>query len=345
MSLPKFFGLDIGNTSIKIVQIKYSSGGIPQIEKASSIQTPAGAYGNSDDISKNKIAETIKELVSQLSLDTKNVITAVSERDVFSARVRFAYDDDKTLDESAYWAISKIIPVPIDTVRYAYLPLGLTTENGTKTMEALVLSVEKKISDQYAEILDKAGLIPLALETEGVALVRSISRILSSSLEHDSLVLDIGSNSTSLCIVKGQNLVYTTSIQTGSEAITRSIAQAFSLDIVQAEEYKKTYGIEEKFFEGKIAGVIKPILETILMDANRAIQFFRQDNVNSNITSIKLLGESSGMPGLVPYVTKYLGISAEVSDPLFGITEIKSAMDNKQAYAVAIGLALKNDFS
>ena len=343
MSLPNFFGLDIGNTSIKIVQIKDQNSSKPKILKIGSIQTPTGAYGNSEDSAKKNIAEAIKELVDQLKLDTKKVVTGVSERDVFSARVKFIYENEKDIEESAYWAISKILPVPIDTVRHDYLPISITEHEGKKEMEALAVSVEKKKSDHYAEIIELANLTPLALETEGIALVRALSRTLGIVPNQGSLVIDIGSDSSSVCIVKGRNLVYSTSIPTGSDVITRSIAQAFSLDSVQAEEYKKTYGINEKYFEGKIANVIKPVIDALLIDINRALQFFKQDQPNASITSIKLLGESSAMPGLVPYITRYLGVAVEIADPLFGLDLSKSTIDNKQVYAVACGLALKND--
>ena len=342
MSLPKFFGLDIGNNSIKIVMIK-DQGKSPKMVKYGSIQTPDGAYGNADEASKKKIAEAIKELVDQMKLDTRNVVTAVSERDVFSTKIKFSFQDEKTLDESAYWAISKIMPVPIDTVNYGYLPISVIQDNEKKDMEALVISVEKKISAHYAEIVEMAGLLPLALETEGVALVRSVALSLANDKLQNTLIVDIGSNSTSICIVKGQNLLYSTSIPTGSDVITRSISQSFNLDMVQAEEYKKTYGLNEQVFEGKIANVIKPVMDTILIDINRALQFFRQDQPESSMAAVKLLGETSAMPGLISYMTKYLGITTEVGDPLFGIHVDKNMTENKQTFAVAIGLALKTD--
>ncbi|MEI7604112.1 MAG: type IV pilus assembly protein PilM [bacterium] len=344
MALPKFFGLDIGNSSIKIAQIKDPTSKTPKLVKIGSIETPPSTYGNSDEASKKKLAEAIKELVDQLGLDTKNAVTAVSERDVFSTRIKISYTDEKDLEESAYWEISRVMPVPIDTVNYGYLPISLTEEGGKKEMEALVISIEKTISDQYAEIVELAGLNPIALETEGVAIVRASSRALPAENMQGSLIIDMGSNSTSVCVVKGQSIVYSTSIQSGSEVITRSISQAFSLDVVQSEEYKKTYGVDEKYFEGKIANVIKPVLDTIILDINRAIQFFRQENPDSNITSIKLLGESSAMPGLVAYMTKSLGIAVEIIDPTMGLVTGSLNIENKQTFAVAIGLALKTDF-
>jgi len=344
MSLPKVFGLDIGSSSIKLIQFKDIASKTPKLFKVGSIETPAGTYGNADEASKKKLSDAIKELVDQVGPDTKDVVSAVSERDVFSTKIRFSFDDEKNLNESAYWAISRVMPVPIDTVKYGYLPITMIEQNGKKEMEALVISVEKKISDQYADIISMAGLTPYALETEGVALVRSIARNLPTQNTQGSLIIDIGSTSTGICIVRGQNIVYSTSVQSGSEVITRSIAQAFMLDVVQAEEYKKTYGLNEKFFEGKIANVIKPILDTVLMDVNRAMQFFKQEYPDTSITSIKLLGDSSAMPNLISYITKYLGVAAEIADPLFGINTNKLEVANKQAFAVAIGLALKSDF-
>ncbi len=112
----------------------------------------------------------------------------------------------------------------------------------------------------------------------------------------------------------------------------------------KAEEYKKTYGINEEVFEGRIAAVIKPVLDSILVDVNRAIQFYLQENINTTLASVKLLGEACMIPGLVSYVTKYLGLSAEIIDPFYGIDTNGVNLDHKQSYAVALGLALKEDF-
>jgi type IV pilus assembly protein PilM len=343
MSLPKFFGLDIGSSSIKLVLLKHGSK--MKLEKIGSIETPSGTYGNPDEVAKKKLASAIRELFDQLKVDTKNVVMAISERDVFSSKIKFPFEDEKNIEEGAYWATSKILPVPIETVNTGYLPIMVSEENNTKVMEALAISVEKKIAEHYAEILDLAELNPLALETEAVALVRSIAHNLDPKSLQESLILDMGSNSTCVAIIKGRNLMYSTSIPTGSDVITRSIAQSFNLDQIQAEEYKKTYGLNEKVFEGRIAEVVKPVLDSILMDVNRSIQFYRQEQVNNSLESIKLLGESSLMPGLIAYVTKYLGLSAEILDPFLGIDNAGLPIDKKQSFSVALGLALKEDFS
>lgn len=342
MSLPKFFGIDIGSSTIKLVQLR--TGKVPKLEKIGSIETPAGTYGNHEDLPKKKLAGAVRDLFDQLKLDSRNAVTAISERDVFSSRIHFPYETEKDMEEAAYWATSKILPVPIESVNTGYLPITVSDHEGAKLMDALAISVEKKVAEQYAEIISFAGLNPISLETEAVAIVRCISKYLGQRPDQDSVILDIGSNNTSVCIVKGKNLMYSTSVPTGSDVMTRSLAQAFNLDLIQAEEYKKTYGVNEEVFEGRIATVIKPVLDSILVDVNRAVQFYRQENSNATLSSVKLLGEACLMPGLVSYVTKYLGLSAEILDPFYGIDTSGITVDHKQSYAVALGLALKEDF-
>ena len=64
-----------------------------------------------------------------------------------------------------------------------------------------------------------------------------------------SVVVDIGAKSTDMGIVREGQLIFAQTIPTAGDAFTRAIETGLGLDHAQAEQYKNTYGMNDKQLE------------------------------------------------------------------------------------------------
>jgi type IV pilus assembly protein PilM len=346
MSLPKFFGLDIGNHSIKAIHIS----GLPDKPKLDGYaygSTPVGILMSESEENQKRLASAIHDIIKSSNLaGMKKVVFAIPESHVNRRLITLPYVDDESLEKSVYWEMKQYLPVPIDEVTLGTIIIGEKMKNETRVADVLVIAVDNKYIDRYMRVLEMAGLEPIAAETEAVATVRAIYP-LAQEITSSYLIVDLGSQSTDVSVAYKDKLIYSDSIPYGSDSVTKAISQTFAMDTAKADEYKKTYGMDPVHFGGKLATVINPVVDTILVEVRKSLEYFRREFTDIAPSKIFLTGEAGLMPGLLKYMGDKLQISIELANPWSKITiENKdSAFIQKglSAYSVAIGLAKKTD--
>lgn len=346
MAHKNFFGLDIGNHTIKIVQLGDIGSNQPRLIAFGSGSTPVGVLGSENETHKEMLAKAIVDVVKAADISTKDVVVALPEGSIFSRLSTIPYVEGKNFEEAVYWEAKKYIPTSLDQVEVKPLVIASKEVNGQKMLDVLIVAAPNSLIDRYLDIVQRAKLNPIAMETEGIAVVRALMRVQEENTS--AIILDWGSQTTDMAIAKPQGIILSQSIAIGSDTITRALVQAFQLEWRQAEEYKKTYGLEERHFEGKVAGVIKSVVDSILVEAKRAIEYFKKDFPEIHVSKALFVGDAAMLPGLIPYSANYLQLEVQLGNPWAGIRidERFSNILSKGApgYAVAIGLALKQDF-
>jgi type IV pilus assembly protein PilM len=188
-----------------------------------------------------------------------------------------------------------------------------------------------------------AGLQVNAIETEMISVIRSITSNRKIPL---SILVHVGPLSTSLAILENNIVIFTYSIPIGGLAINRAIALDFGFSLQQAEEYKKTYGLLDKNFGGKIRRAIEPILLSLITEIKKALTFYAQRSHNqSAVTQLILTGGTAKLPGLDLFFVQSAGLETVIVNPWIqmGVRNVpKEVLDDGPDYAIAVGLSIKD---
>ncbi len=346
MKLPEFFGLDIGNHTIKIAQVKYS-GDKAVLEKLGNIDTPFGVVGNEDPVAITQLADSVKEIRKATGIKTDKVVAALPESVIFSRvmEIPFTKDEGK-IEETIFWEAKQHIPIPVENVQLDWLQIQEKTVEGNKMLQVLLVAAPKKIVEQYKTLADKAGLELIALETESVATARILSY--KKNYQKPLLILDFGSQGTDMSVIKGSSLIFAQSLGTGSDALTKAIANDYGIPEQQAEQYKRAYGLLEDQGEGKIANTLKPVMEIIINEINKTVNYFKAHLQESTPQGIFIVGDGAKLLGLEEYMTQRIGIPTKVANPLEQIQVPKSLQNDVDqlatvGFTVAVGLAMKTE--
>jgi type IV pilus assembly protein PilM len=335
------FGLDIGSNSIKVVWVNRENN-VLSYATSLSVPTPTQGMQSESPFDQQEMAQVINKLVIDAKITTNNVNIALPENHAYTKVVEMPMLSDKELSSAIYWEAEQYIPVPLDTVTIAWSklqPLKTVTE---ERMQVLLVAAPKDLIKRYQSILDLAGLSIVSVETEILSVIRSVIPINNAPT---SLIANIGAMSTTLGIVQNGIIVFNYSVPLGGVALTRAIASDFGLQIDQAEEYKKVYGLSDKNFGGKVRQAIEPILTALLTEVKKALTFYTDKYKNENpITQILLTGGGSNLPGLGVYFAQNIGLEAVLANPwkMLNVQGVPQAVEGKgPEYSVAVGLALK----
>ena len=336
-----FFGLDIGSHSLKIAQVEKGKDKARLIAFGSAPAPPRGLLSEAE-ADLTALAEAIKKLHQEAKITTRNVAVALPEDKVFTKIVTFPKLSEEELKSAIKWEAEQYIPIPLDEIALDYQIVGETKVGVAEKIEVLLVAAPKRLIEKVLKVLRVAGLTPVALETEIIALARSLIAPDSEA----NLLVDLGARATDMAIVEAGRVVFTRSIPTAGEALTRAVAFGLDLEPSQAEEYKKAYGVDPKRLEGKVRGAIGPVLEVVVKEMEKAIQFY-QSAKKKQVKRVILAGGTAGLPEVVSLLAKKLSLEIQVGDPFARLEKDKEILAKISAgvapfYAAAIGLALKD---
>lgn len=334
------FGLDIGTTSIKAIQLEPAGQGFTLVG-AGIAQSPKPGISSEAERDLEAVAQMIKKLVSDTGITTREVNMSLPESQVFTRLISLPLLTDQEVASAILWQAEPYIPIPTEQASLDYQIVSRRGPQGTDSggVEVLLVAAPKLLVNKYSKIASLAGLNVASLETELLALSRAIA-----PQDRTVLIADIGSTSTDLGIVRRGQLVVTRSINTAGNVLTRAVSSGLSLDAGRAEEYKKSYGLNQQALQGKVKSVLEPIFTLISEEVKKTIQYYKTDvDRNDQVSLVITSGGTAGMADLAAYISGKLGLQVAGGNPFY-----KVAQDERTAkllarfaplYGIAVGLA------
>ena len=196
----------------------------------------------------------------------------------------------------------------------------------------------KELVESYVKMAEIAGMNVIGAESEILSLARSLAPASGSSV-----LVDFGATSTDLAVTRDGNVMFSRSVATAGEALTRAVAQGLGVEEARAEEYKRTYGLRGDQLEGKVKEVVTPVFNVIVEEIKKAIHFYKSDLQGQSPNLVVLSGGTTGLPEVVGELTRALGIEVTIGDSFAGVQVdpgmTKNLVGYSPLYAIASGAA------
>lgn len=300
----KSFGLDISLNTIKALLLKKEGEQVSVDSIAASPSTPRGILSESI-LDQQELANAIKNLVETAKISTSHVVFSIPESQTYTKIIEMAQLQEKEAALAVHWEMERQIPLTLDQVRTDWRILENKEISGRKVMNVLIVAVPKTIIEKYEKIMELSGLIPEAIETEMISVIRSLSPMISTP--SPSMIVHLGTSATNIAVAKNGTLNMTVSLNLGGIAITRALSLDLGIDIKQAEDFKRSHGIGSEGFEEKIGKVLQPILQSIVGDLKKVMFSYKERN-NEEVKQIILSGGEALLPGIEVFFADTLGV-------------------------------------
>jgi type IV pilus assembly protein PilM len=341
MAAPIVTGLDIGTFAIKAVTL-VNKGKSPQLVSFGMVKTPQPGLSSDTDIDLEAVATACKSLLNSLKAPFQSVVVSFPESKIFSRVISdLPFLTDEELGNAIKFSAEEFVPLPIAQIELYWQVISRSKEHNQTIV--LVIAVPKKLQTKYLKVLEIADIKPSAIETEMIA----ASRILvTNNITTTTMILQLGATTTDMSIISNGIIVLTRSIQTAGLSLTRAVAQHLNFPALQAEEYKKVYGLLPDQMEGRIYQALKPLIDIIATEAERTIQSYQLKNPTNPVKRIVLIGGGAKMPGLVNYMVSRFGLEIQQADPFATISKdesIANKITTDPSFCIATGLALRQD--
>src|SRR3989344_4928082 len=265
--MPKILiGFDIGSQTIKASQLQREKNKI-RLLSAGYIPTPkleSNMTGHNDE---QIIANAIQKLAHDMKLTTNDVCLSLPSYKVVTQVIETPIMSEKELESSINWEAEQYIPLPLSKVKLDYTIIGKKEE--TQKMKILLVAAPITLIEKYVRIMNLSGLNPVAIETEILASVRATNNSLPTLA--NILLVSIGATNTEIAIIRDHLLIFARTYPIGGNTLTRAVSEELGFDLNQAEEYKKTYGIDEYKLEGKLFKIMSPFFTNLFSEIEKTI--------------------------------------------------------------------------
>jgi type IV pilus assembly protein PilM len=348
-------GVDIGSSSIKVVQLKKQKGALMLETYGALALGPAAGLevGRVTNLPAEKIADVLTNLLKEANVTTRHCGISIPISASLVTVIELPRLDARQLSSMMSLEARRYVPVPIDEVELDWfiipeseLQLEAAREESEDDKvkpkrQVLLVAIHKEALQKYNAVVEKARLIPHFFEIEIFSTIRST---LSRSIA-PVVVLDIGAGTSKLYIVEFGVVRVSHTINKGGQDMTFSLARSTGVSIAKAEELKREYGLSAQGLQGEARSVSQSILftlEYIFAEARRVILKYEKQS-GRNISKIVLTGGGAVTRGILGAAKEHFEIETVLADP-FSSTEAPAFLENvlKEVgpeFAVAVGLA------
>lgn len=340
--ISRALGIDISDRTLELFELKKKFSKFEVISYARS-ELREGVVDNGEVLDSDELAKVIRNLLERAEPKkpkTPNVVLSVPESRTFIHTFQLpSVISEKNVGESIQFMAEETIPLSFDQVYYDYDIVGRTDEH----QEVLYVACYKEIVDGYHEVVKQAGLNPVVLEPESLALTRTIVR---SGEKEAVLIVDVGARTTNVTVYDHGGIRYSLTLKVGGRTLLKAISEALHVDTKRAEQLLESVGLVHEFKsgeEGTFQTAIDPLIKEIVSSIERAEQSYTK-RTGTRIEKIVLSGGVSLTPGFVSHVRTRLGEKVVLSNPLEGIQysdESLKRVKEPVLYGTAIGLALR----
>ncbi|MDQ1284416.1 MAG: hypothetical protein QG620_764 [Patescibacteria group bacterium] len=353
-----FFGLDIGTSAIKAVELELVNGK-PFLSNY--------AWMPSDNLQKKSGAELVdldldlprllKRIIKEAKFRGKDAYVSIPASAGLITLIDFPAMADEDMEQAIRFEAHKYIPMPLDDVvlswdkvegetsgRSNYVAEKGNQDGGQESVsddkvKVMLVAASKKKVIQYEKLVKDSGLRLRALETESFSMVNSL---IGNDLG-TFMIVDIGARICNIILVEKGAIKLNRNMDAGGRDITMTISKSMGVDEEGAEMLK----VSKRNFFSRESNINFPTLSLISGEVLRMLQTYykKDDPAKARVDSIVLSGGTAGMTGIAEYFQSSLGIKTVIGNPLARINynkKLDPVIDKiKTRFSVSLGLALR----
>jgi len=334
--MPAYFGLDIGSSSIKVLELKGN-------KRTEAVGMAVNPVGRSDvDLpteQRAKLVEAVKVLIKESGIKSRSVVLSIPESLVFSRILRLPIMSSPELASAIKWELDQVVPFPPDKIEISWVVIDKPKKRvGNEKMKVFVVAVPKKVTESYVRFLALAGLEPERIENEVLSLARGLAGFTED--KGVSLILDVGASSTKMVVVEKDQMYLSHVVPLAGMAMTRMISETFKMSVSQAEEYKRAYGVDKSQVEGKIYNALAGLIDSLVVEIKKVMANFSNTERDRQIEKIVLVGGSAFLKGFTGVLVEKTGLDVVVGNPFEGVEVPEKVRVSGVVFTTALGLAI-----
>ncbi len=337
-------GIDVGTSSVKLVQLKAVKGGY-RLLNLGIAQLPPEAIVDNRVMDSVAVVDSIRNLVENQKIKTKNVATSVSGHSVIIRKISMPVMTEEEVEASIEWEAEQFIPFEISEVNLDFQITGPDPKDPAQ-MSVVLVAAKKDFVNEGLTVFNECGLNPVVLDIDSFAIENAFQANYDVDEGEIVALINLGANTMNVNVIKEGISVFTRDIQTGGNMFNEEIQKRLGINSVEAEQAKLGGDIGE-IDSAILAEVMSDSADTLAQEIQRSLDYFSATSTDDRVTRVYISGGVSKTVGIDKAFEQRLGVPVETMDPFRRIAVDEDLFDPAYVqavgplFAVGVGLAMR----
>ncbi|MEC8321894.1 MAG: type IV pilus assembly protein PilM, partial [Planctomycetota bacterium] len=331
------WGIEVGSYAVKALRLERNG---DQVVVSDFGEYPHKKPLSTPDLNVDEMIRlTLGTLVSQKNFEKEKVVMSVEGRASLPRFAKLPPVEPKKIPDIIRFEAAQQIPFPIEEVEWD--AKVFESEDSPET-EVGIFAIKKDELNHRIAMWGEHGLAPKTVTLGPVAVFNAVHYDLVGPGSKPFVVLDIGTRSSDLIVVDGDNCWIRT-FPIGGSDFTEAIATTFKLPYSKAERLKQESGTSK--YAKQIMQAMRPVFGDLLEGVQRSISFYENSHRGVKLETVLGVGSTFKIPGLRKFLGAQLGLNVARFDEFRRLqVEGRMAADfagHCASMATAYGLALQ----
>ena len=320
-------GLDIGESYLKIVQLKKGLRGIELVN--------LGGFRLFEQTGRDEFVKAIKKenVLSKFKLSGSRIITSIPRHLSTVRYLKLPTQDPKEIRKMLPFEAQKHLSFPLDEVEFDFYIVGHPSKD---TSEILFVALQKEVIQKHLSLLNEIGLEPDLVDLSPFSLYRA-------NREEETLaLLDIDEEASEVCIVSRQGIRLTMNIPLTLGRLRGTLARKLKIERKEAEEIMSSLDLEES--RPEVRETVESWIDHLVREIRFSLEAYLRESDGDRIGGVILSGWISGLNGISDLLSERLNLDVRPSDPFLRIRNDRfdpKTLSRTSALSIATGLALR----
>jgi len=338
-------GVDIGSRSIKLVQLSADHNQL--IDAASGPRLDDGTQPPGEQAQTDQLTDSLARVLDGRGFRGRDAVICLNQRHLFLQNIRVPKAEGDALERNIQQEAAGRIPFPVSEAEIRYLEAADIRHGDTVMREVILMACHRPVLEQSIELVERAGLRPVAVDVEPAAMVRSHVSQFRRDQDRDirSMLVQVGHSSTAVAIVQGDEVLFIKYIELGGRNLDEAVAQRLQMQISDASALRRHNGDrrsdrQDPEISRSVAEAIRPLVERLGSELSKCVRYHSVTFRGIPLSRLVLSGGEATQQ-LLDLLSKRLGLRADLSDPL-RVYPTRANSARQGQWDVATGLALSS---
>lgn len=344
----KLVGLDVGSSSVKMVQLEKDDLGYCATAAA---MIDIDTQTDDEQQLKANTISAIKKCFSSTCLQTRNAVCGLRGPEVMVRGFSFPQLPPEAIEQAVLLEAQQVCPFDINNSVFDYQIIdsqdGVSAEqNQTSAKGIFVVATNNAVNDRRQCATD-ALVKNVLMDVDGLALLNYLNEYEQYRAGHSITILDVGSSFTNVIILGSDGLPFIRDLPYAANAIMNQIAHDHNIPVQTVEKVLR--GTEDSpELRPELNASLKTACRKLISDITETLRYYTLQETTSPIDKIFLCGGFALVEDFAAMLDEHLPEKVVILNPFIKIrykaddAGNKLLRDSGPAMAVAVGLAMRS---
>lgn len=276
----------------------------------------------------------------------RDAIVSLSARDVHIQNVRVTKAEGQSFEQAILQETVPRLPFPATEAELRWVEAGDVRQGEQVRREVIVLAVHRPVLDQMLQVIEDAGLWPVAVEVEPQALLRVYDMQYRRDADSQvrTLFVHVGNASTLVTISQATELLFVKNIELGGRHFDDAVARHLNMPLGEAWALRRHNGDrradqQDPDIARSVTEATRPVIEKLISEVSLCIRYHSVTFRGQPLKRLVVAG-GEATSALIDALAARLDLKCELGDPLRTFDPIQ-VPGRRGQWDLAVGLALR----